>query len=351
MIPKYYEFLNKTKILSGYRAMENIPYELKTRGAGRPMVIAGKGAQEQGLLKKLSAAINDAEVIIGSTVQCPEPEQVSAETIKRVISKFKETGCDSLIALGDGSVFELGNAVGSAVFIVIPLAVSGLESAGEPDVAVLDMRMVLRQSPRYIASCSMDILGHAIETYTCLQKNPVSDAYAFSAINLIRENTDKAVRYPGNRKALYGLSNAAVLSTIAFKNSMGGFAHALAYGIEKQCGVSCREAIGIILPYCMEANMIKLDEYYSELLLPFSGAEIYSDTPYHERGRKLVQNIRNMLADFHARVDLPVCLSEAGVNRSDFDKITSACLNNISLLYNPLEIKEEDVGNILNMAY
>ena len=46
MIPKYYEFLNKIKILSGFQALENIPHELKERGSSHPMLIMEKEAEE-----------------------------------------------------------------------------------------------------------------------------------------------------------------------------------------------------------------------------------------------------------------------------------------------------------------
>ena len=37
MLPKYYEFLNSVKIMSGENALENIPHELKMLGAKKPI--------------------------------------------------------------------------------------------------------------------------------------------------------------------------------------------------------------------------------------------------------------------------------------------------------------------------
>lgn len=62
-----------------------------------------------------------------------------------------------------------------------------------PDVAVLDPRMTATLPPKTTASTGMDALCHAIEGYTCLQRNPASDGYAVSAIEIIRENLDTAV--------------------------------------------------------------------------------------------------------------------------------------------------------------
>lgn len=49
-----------------------------------------------------------------------------------------------------------------------------------PDVAVLDPRMTTTLPQRLTASTGIDALSHAVEGYTCLQKNPLSDAYAFA---------------------------------------------------------------------------------------------------------------------------------------------------------------------------
>jgi alcohol dehydrogenase class IV len=58
-----------------------------------------------------------------------------------------------------------------------------------------------------------------------------------------------------------------------------------------------------------------------------------------------------MLSEYHKRFGIPVSLSEIGVRRSDFDRITAASLKNKHLLYNPTEIHEEDIRNILNSSF
>ncbi len=372
MIPKYYEFMNKLKIMSGYRALENIPLELKGRGSSRPMVIADSDYIEEGALSRFISAFSGSELVVGSIFKCSKT--LLPQCAEQAISEFKACFCDGIIALGGSSAFETGKAISSSIpqsggdeillmgtdcvkknlsvpFIVVPIASSGVEITGAPDAIVLDPRMTLNPSPRDTVLSALDILCHGIETYTCLQKNPLSDAYAFSAISLVRENLSKAVKFKRDRKAHHALANAAVLSGIAFLNSKAGIAHALAYGLESFCKISHGEAIGIVLTHCMDNNMIKLDEYYGELLLPLAGPEIYADTQHHQRGRKTAQTIRNIVSDYHQKCGIPICLSEMGVKRADFDGITALCLKSTSILYNPTEVLEEDIRNILNLAF
>ncbi|HCX79932.1 MAG TPA: alcohol dehydrogenase, partial [Firmicutes bacterium] len=98
-----------------------------------------------------------------------------------------------------------------------------------PDVAVLDPRMTTTLPPRLTASTGIDALSHAVEGYTCLQKNPLSDAYAFAAINLIREYLDLAVEKGTDAKARLAMANASMLAGVAFSNSMVGLVHAIGH--------------------------------------------------------------------------------------------------------------------------
>lgn len=354
MIPRYYEFLNRVKIMSGNRALDHIPQELKARGADHPILITHRELVEEGTADKLIKAMSESELVFGTIYLCHDP--ITPEIINSAAEEFKEYRCDSVITLGDASSFQLGRELldslnSSVPFVSVPTASAGTEIAGHPDVVVIDPRMTYHLSQRETITTAMDTFCHSIEAYTCLQKNPLSDAYAFSAIKLARENLDSALKNGRDRHARLGLANAAVLSGIAFTNSQTGIAHGLAHGLTESCGIPHAEAVAILLPHCMDYNMIKLDEYYGELLLPLAGPEIYADTLHHERGRKTVQTIRNLLSEYHRKYDLPISLSEIGIKRTDFDGIAAHSLKNVSVLYNPVEVDEADLKNILNLAF
>ncbi|MGI6085027.1 MAG: iron-containing alcohol dehydrogenase [Acetivibrionales bacterium] len=360
MIPQYYEFLNRTKILSGYRALEKISSELHEMGKSRPLIICQREYIDKGTQKMLMKALEATELIQGIIFLYCRP--VDDECLLEGISEFRNHECDSVITLGDGSAFELGKNLiikleknsginKKIAFIAVPTASSGTEITGEPDLVVLDPKLALNLSLRDTVLSALDTLCHGIEAYTSAKKNPVSDAYAFSAIKLAAESLPVIIKKCKDKKARYGLSNGALLSGMGFLNSKGGISHAIAKGLTQCCRVSHPEAVSVILPHCLEHNMIKNDEYYGELLLPLKGPDIYSETPPHERGRKFQKSIRNMILEFHHKFDIPVCLSGIGVKRSDFDKITDLCLEDEHLSNYSEEVNKEDIINILNMAY
>lgn len=58
LIPNYYEFQNSAKLLSGERALENIPYELSVRGCSRPMLMSDRVLEKFGAVATVTAALS-----------------------------------------------------------------------------------------------------------------------------------------------------------------------------------------------------------------------------------------------------------------------------------------------------
>ena len=236
MIPKYYEFQNSAKILSGELAIENIPHELKELGSKNVMILTDKTLEKIGTLQILIDGISNKGINIADIFTDIPPDS-SLELINIVAKRYNELNCDGIIALGGGSVIDTAKGTRMILsqekedlmdlagcelisygkhipFVAIPTT-SGTGSEATlvavilnkiqnikmefisyflvPDVAVLDPRMTLTLPKRITASTGMDALCHAIEGFTCLQKNPMSDAYAISAIEIIRDNLIKAV--------------------------------------------------------------------------------------------------------------------------------------------------------------
>ena len=244
-------------------------------------------------------------------------------------------------------------SIRSPIFIAIPMGDSGIDIKGQPDLVILDPRMTMDLPFRETVLCAMNTLCNAIEAYTSTQKNPLSDCYAYSAISIVKDNLSRAVKCHRDKKARYALSQAALLSGIAFLNTGGGLVHSLAYNLEKHYKVSYKEVMPIILIKKMEVYMIRLEEYYNELLLPLAGPEIYADAPYHERPRKCINIIKNILDEYHLKYRIPVCLSEIGVKRSDFERLSvfekqSGMEDNTQ---NEDNEKKEYILDILNMAF
>jgi alcohol dehydrogenase len=393
MIPWYYEFLNSVKIVSGNKALENIPFELKNLGSKRPIILTNDVLVKIGLVKNVLDAFDESDITIGA-LYVDIPPDSSIKVVNDIARVYRENHCDSIIAIGGGSVIDtakgvnivitedtdnLMNFIGSEIitkkmqpFIVIPTT-SGTGSEATlvavianpeknvkmefisyhllPDVAVLDPKMTISLPSRLTASTGMDALSHAIEAYTSTQKNPMSDAYAYAAVNLIREYLPKVVDDGKDEEARLAMANASLMAGASFSNSMVGVVHAIGHACGGVCHVPHGDAMTILLPYGMEYNMEVNADYYGELLLPLKGAEVYSQTPQHERSFKAVAAVREMSYGFNKICGLPIRLRDVGVIEEDFSKIAKTAINDGAVICNRKEVEYDDVIEILKKAY
>ena len=149
------------------------------------------------------------------------PPDSDLRVVNRLARVYREKGCDSIIAVGGGSVMDTAKGINIVVsekaddlmmfsganvlkralkpLIAIPttagtgsevtlvavvkdherhLKMAFVSYFLLPDVSIVDSRMTMSLPPAITAATGMDALSHAVEAYTCLAKNPLSDAHA-----------------------------------------------------------------------------------------------------------------------------------------------------------------------------
>jgi len=400
-LPEYYEFCCRVKIIAGHDALEKIPEALAQLDAGRPLIITDKGVSAAGLVDIVTSAIQDG-VTIGAITD-DVPQDSSLQVVNQLANLYRDKNCDSIIAVGGGSVMDTAKGVNIVVsenaddlmkfsgagalkralrpLVVIPTT-SGTGSEVTlvavvkdhernlkmafvsyfllPDVAILDSRMTLTLPPAITASTAMDAMAHAVEAYTGLAKNPMSDANAMAAISLISDNLLKVIKNPSDREGRLALANGATLAGAAFSNSMVGVVHTLGHATGSVCGVPHGVCMSILLPYGLEYNMHKNAHFTGELLLPLAGVEVCAGTPKHLRAEGTIAYIRKMNRDIHdategahARFFEEVKDRDGKrmVPRERLEDIAMAALDDGSIFYNPEECDYEDFLMIIKAAW
>ncbi|WP_274952556.1 iron-containing alcohol dehydrogenase [Angelakisella massiliensis] len=394
MIPNYYEFQNSAKLLSGERALEHIPYELEIRGCKRPMLLSDRVLERFGTVQTVVDAFHESGLAFAAAF-LDIPADSAIAVVNEAASVFRREQCDCLVAVGGGSVLDTAKGVSMVVshqvedlmafagcesmdrgnhvpFVAIPTTagtgseatlVAVIKNPEEkvkmefishfllPDVAVLDPRMTATLPPRTTASTGMDALCHAVEAYTCMQRNPVSDSYAISAIELIRDHLETAVTNGRDLKARLAMANAAYLAGAAFSNSMVGMVHAIGHALGGVCHVPHGDAMTILLPHCMEYNFDLLGERYGQLYYHLAGPEAFLAAAKEDRGRLTIAKIKEMSAKFHDLCGLSVTLSQAGVKKEDFEAVARTALNDGAMIVNPKQVDLKDVLRVLDAAY
>lgn len=392
----YYEFYNPIKILSGENALENIPYELNVRGALRPLIITSGTPIKVGL----TSIITDALVGYGieaNAIFSDVEKDSSFETVEKAAQFYQRNACDSIIALGGGSVLDTAKGVKILIsqgadslerfmgnemipaglpvpFIMIPTTagtgsectkVAVIANPKEqikhefistellPNVAVIDPRTTLTLPPRATAATGADAMVHCVEAFTCLQKNPISDAFALGALDLIGRNFINAVNDGEDAVYRLAMSNAALMAGIAFSNSMVGLCHAIGHACGAIGHVAHGEAMAILLPAVMRYNMdamlngALLSDLYGRLLLPLSGDEVYAQTQSRKRMEKTIERIEEILAYLHQKCGLPLTLEQADITEKDFAAIAELAQNDGAILVNPKPAGFDQIIEIL----
>ncbi len=394
--PKYFEFFNSVKIISGYKALGNISSELDLLGAKRPIIITDKGVSKAGLIDHVVDSFGGTPVTIGALYD-DTPIDSSNVAVNEIAGIYRQQECDSIIAVGGGSVIDTAKGVNIVIseetddlmkftgnnrlskpmkpFIVIPTtAGTGSEVTMAavianpaqnvkmqftsplilPKVAVLDPVMTMSMPAKITAATAMDALTHAVEAYIGPQKNPVSDAFAFSAIELIKDNIISATKNGGDKDVRLAMANASLLAGVSFSNSMVGIVHALAHATGGLCHVPHGVANAILLPHGLEFYIRKSPETagrIGKLLRFFIAPEDYAKVPIHERTKSTITAIRDINSNLNQLCGLPLTLTQAGVTKDKLESIAKAALNDGAIAFCPVEVSYEEALEVLQAAY
>ncbi len=390
----YFEFQNAVKLLCGDLALERIPNELQHLNAKRPLVLSDAVLAKIGTMTKVTDAMV-AEGVAPAATFTDIPVDSSLAVVNRIAAFYREQNCDSIVAIGGGSVIDTAKGVRLVLsqdtddifsisglenvtkgryipFVVVPTtAGTGSECTGvavikndangvkmeflspfvEPDVAVIDPRMTEGLPPKATASTGMDALCHAVEACTCLQANPMSSAYGTAAIRLIMQNLETATKEGKNREARYNMALASTMAGIAFSNSMVGAVHAIGHALGGVCHVPHAVAMTILLPHVMRYNLSHSAGDYAALLPWLVGMDAAMTTPADKRAEAAIEAIVTLGRKLNTACGLPLTLSEAGVSKDAFAKVAEFAVNDGALIVNPRAASEEQVMEILNAAF
>jgi alcohol dehydrogenase len=391
MIPKYYQHFCPVKILSGNDAAVNIPYEMGILGCKRAMIVTDKGVMAAGLINIVREAFSDSDKEIAYIFDETPPDS-SNRLVNKLAKIFKKEQCDCFVAVGGGSALDTAKGANIVVSedtddilklqgnevikkeLIPMIAVPTTAGTGSevtkvaviyneeenvkmlfvsdrlyPRVAILDSRMTMTVPPKITAATGMDALTHAIEAYTCLQKNPIDDIFARAAINLIRQYLVRATENGKDTEARLGMANAALFAGIAFSNSMVGMIHSLAHACGAVCHVPHGVANGILLPYGMEYNIPKVPQYMAEVSGMLGNSIEYQEPA--AQAQVSVSLVRNLMGRLNAISGLPVRLRDAGVSEENLPAIARTAINDGALILNPVEVSYDEALEVLKKAF
>ncbi len=278
----------------GVGALDEVSAEVAATGAGSCLVITDPGVRETGvpdrIHSQLVAAGIKAEVFDGVAV---EPTD---QSINEAVAFAREQDWDCFIAVGGGSSIDTAKAVNLLTthpgelldFVTPPIgggqapwlplkpliavpttAGTGSEStticvvdflglhlkAGishpklRPALAVVDPLVTLSLPAQVTAASGMDVLSHALESYTSVRfdakpaaedpmkrpafcgSNPISDVWCENALELVGRYLRRAVMNGRDLDARYHMALASTSAGTGFGNAGTHLPHANAYPV------------------------------------------------------------------------------------------------------------------------
>lgn len=218
------------------------------------------------------------------------------ENIEEIYKFYSDNSCDSIIAIGGGSIIDASKALGCKItdpnknlssfkgllkvkkdipfFIACPTtAGTGSEATIAsvvtnektndkfaindphlvPNIAILDNELLDSLPSETIAITGIDALSHAVEAYIGRSNSKLTKEKALDAILLIKNNLVNFYNNPSDNEARNNMIIASYDAGISFTRAYVGYVHALAHAIGGLYHLPHGYCIAILLPYVLEA--------------------------------------------------------------------------------------------------
>ena len=379
-----YYFL-PTRNVFGMGAAQEAGELMKSLGGKRTMIVTDQFLNQSGMAAQIQEVLTRAgveSIIFPGAEPNPTDKNVSLG-----VSVFQENGCVSILSLGGGSSHDCAKGIGMVAanggtihdyegidrahgalmplmavnttagtaseitrFCIITDTTRKVKMAivdwrVTPQIAINDPELMKGMPPSLTAATGMDALTHAIEAYVSSNANPLTDAAAIMAIQMINHYLPKAVANGSYMKARDKMAYAQYLAGIAFNNASLGYVHAMAHQLGGYYNLPHGVCNAILLPYVMKFNLIGNTYRYKQIALAMGvQGGGHSDREIAEMG---IENIKRM----SSLLGIPANLKGLGVRPEDFEVMAENAQKDVCCMTNPRTATKDQVIEVYRQAY
>lgn len=380
-----FDFEPRTRILFGPGSISRLGELARELGGTRALVTSDRGIVAAGHTARGVAALEAAG--IRACVFDRIRENPTSRDIEAGVEAALEFTPDLLVGLGGGSSMDcakginfvyscggriqdylgLGKATGPMLpMIAVPTtAGTGSESqsfalisdaethvkmaCGDKRaacrIALLDPELTLTQPPRVTALTGIDAIAHALETYVTKARNPISLTFSHTAWSYLSANFARVLENPQDLEARGGMQLGACLAGLAIENSMLGAAHALANPLTAHYGIVHGQAISMMLPHVLRFNSEQCGQWYREL------AAATISTNGRARSSLSCGGLADFVAELSARAQLPMRLSECGVEEAKLPVLAEDAARQWTGGFNPRPVGRNELFELYKAAF
>ncbi len=401
----------------GVGARHEIGFDLGQLGARRVLIVTDPGVAATGapaeIAETLRAAGIESVVFDRSRVEPTDASMIEAIEFGRSEGPF-----DAIVAVGGGSSIDTAKAVNLLMtnegelmdyinapvgrakpptspllpLIAVPTTTgTGSESTTicvldvvsqhvktgisharlRPTLAVVDPELTVSQPAGVTAAAGLDILCHALESYTARPyesyehksadqrvpycgSNPIADMWSEKALSLMASSFRTAVHDGGNLAARTEVAMAATFAGLGFGNAGVHIPHANAYPIAGQVRdfrPADYDADHAMVPHGMAVSLTAPAAFrFTFDASPdrhVRAAELLA--PGATRPDNAAEFLPQVLTELMRDVGIPAGIGAVGFGEGDIDSLVEGTMKQQRLLATaPVEVTEDDVATILD---
>ena len=374
------------EITFGVGAVERLGSTIKKTGGRRILVVVDPGFAKTGAFQKVTQNLGreGLSFVLFDQVE-PEPRTLVADQCGELARKEK---CDFVLGVGGGSAMDTAKAAAilatnggrtkdyqgldkvsrpglpkgmvpttagtgsevtfTAVFINEEEKKKGGINSPHlyPEMSVLDPELTLDLPPAVTAFTGMDALAHAIESYTSLAANSLSEIFSLEAIRLIGKSLRRAVEKGSDLDARGNMLMGSLLAGIGLANAGVTAVHSLSYPLGGRFRVPHGVGNGLLLPAVMEYNVFSRMDKFAKIAEGMG--EKVEGLSAREAAISAVESVKRLSRE----IEFPQRLSDLGIPESAFPGMAEEALKvTRPLENNPKPLSLEDAIRIYRSVY
>lgn len=376
-------FIPSVNIL-GQGSVDEAIKDINAFGFTKALIVTDKPLVSIGLVAKVASKLNanGIEVVIFDGVQ-PNP---TTGNVAAGLELLKANKCDVIISLGGGSPHDCakgialvatnggnikdyegvdvstkaqmplvainttaGTASEMTRFCIITDEVRHIKMAivdknTTPILSVNDPELMLEKPASLTAATGMDALTHAIEAYVSIAANPITDACAIKAIELIQANLINAVKKGDDIQARENMAYAQFLAGMAFNNASLGYVHAMAHQLGGFYDLPHGVCNALLLPHVQTYNAQVVPARLADVAKAMG---VDTAAMNDEQGAKAAIDAIKLLSK---AVNIPANLTELGVKAEDIPTLADNALKDACGFTNPKQATHQEICQIFTNA-
>jgi alcohol dehydrogenase class IV len=372
-----------TDIRFGAGRASEIPDALAGLGASRVLVVTGRSTSRADGVR---AALTEADI---SSMVFQVAAEPSIERVRTAVELLAETGCDAVLGFGGGSALDVAKAAavlatsgkdplehlevigagrpiespglpcvavpttagtGSEVTRNSVLSGGGVKASLRsplllPRVALVDPDLLVGVPRPTVAASGMDALSQLIEPLLSQRANPFTDALAREGIRRsarsLRRAYQEGMEDAGVRE---DLALASLFSGMCLANSGLGAVHGLAAAAGARLSAPHGAVCAAVLAAAMEINLQALHDRAPEH--PALHRMVELATVLTGRPEATPEDAIAWLQDLTAALTIPG-LASYGLDEAGIEAVVAAAQKASSMRGNPIELRDEEVREIV----